>query len=305
MKIGIKLWLDASPELGREFSFPELRDIALQVEALGFDSIWLMDHLLFRPAEQTTLGVWEAWTLLSALAEATHRVELGSLVLCTQFRNPAILAKMATTLDAVSNGRFILGLGAGWHKPEFDAFGIPFGHRVSRFEEALKIIEPLLKEGRVDFKGTYYQARNCEILPRGPRPEGPPILIGGSKPRMLSLTAQYADMWNITGRHQPELLAEPLEKLRSACDEVGRDPTTLAITAQIQVAYPEFGPPPSWMGTFLSGSNEEIAAAMQRFEEFGVSHLMIQCGPYNMTALTHLAEAVDLYRKKQNRHETI
>ena len=119
MKIGVKLCQDVSPELVREFTFPELREIALQIEALGVDSIWLMDHLLFRPAEDTTLGVWEAWTLLSALAEATHRVELGSLVLCSQFRNPAMLAKMATTLDAASNGRFILGLGAGWHQPEY------------------------------------------------------------------------------------------------------------------------------------------------------------------------------------------
>lgn len=300
MKIGLKLPLFASTELGREFTYPELRDITLQVEAAGFDSIWLMDHLLFRWDEQTTQGCWEAWTLLSALAEATQRIELGSLVLCNQFRNPAILAKMAITLDEVSNGRFILGLGAGWHKPEYDAFGMPFDHRVSRFEEAMKIIRPLLKEGRVDFEGSYFQARNCEILPRGPRPEGPPIMIGCSKPRMLRLTAQYADMWNITGLNQPELLVEPLANLQVACAEVGRDPTTLAITAQIRVAYPEIAPPPSWMETYLSGSNEEIAVAMQRFEELGISHLMIQFGPDSMPALTHLAEAMKLYRQKQN-----
>lgn len=131
MKIGLKLPLFASTELGREFTYPELRDIALQVEAAGFDSIWLMDHLLFRWDEQTTQGCWEAWTLLSALAEATQRIELGSLVLCNQFRNPAILAKMAITLDEVSNGRFILGLGAGWHKPEYDAFGMPFDRQLA------------------------------------------------------------------------------------------------------------------------------------------------------------------------------
>ena len=290
--------MDPSTELGRSFTYPELRDIAIQVETLGFDSIWLMDHLFFRWSEQTTDGVWEAWTLLAALAEATHQIELGTLVLCSQFRNPAILAKMAVTLDEVSNGRFILGLGAGWHKPEFDAFGIPFDHRVSRFEEAIKIIRPLLKEGRVDFEGSYYQARDCEILPRGSRPGGPPIMIGGSKPRMLRLTAQYADMWNITGLNQPGMLEEPLENLKSACAEVGRDLATLEITAQIQVAFPDFGPPPSWMNSYLSGSAEEIATSMQGFEESSVSHLMIQCGPYNMTALTHLAEAVNLYRKK-------
>jgi alkanesulfonate monooxygenase SsuD/methylene tetrahydromethanopterin reductase-like flavin-dependent oxidoreductase (luciferase family) len=110
---------------------------------MGFDSLWIMDHLLIRWDEQTKQGVWEAWTLLSALAEATQRIELGNLVLCSQFRNPDILARMVFTSNEISNGRYILGLGAGWNKPEFDAFGLPFDHRVSRLEEAVKIINPL------------------------------------------------------------------------------------------------------------------------------------------------------------------
>lgn len=300
MKIGLKLPLFASTELKREFTYSELRDITLQVEAAGFDSIWIMDHFLFRLDEEPTQGFWEAWTLLSALAEATHRIELGSLVLCNQFRNPAILAKMAVTLDAVSNGRFILGLGAGWHKPEFDAIGLPFDHRVSRFEEAMKVITPLLKEGRVDFEGIYYQARNCEILPRGPRLEGPQIMIGGSKPRMLSLIAQYADMWNLVVS-QPNMLDEPLADLRAACAKVGRDLTTLAITVQVRIAYPEIAPVPSWIAAGLSGSVDEIAVAMQQFDELGVSHMMIQIGPDSMPALPQLTESMNLYRQKNNR----
>lgn len=300
MKIGLKLPLFASTELKREFTYSELRDITLQVEAAGFDSIWIMDHFLFRLDEEPTQGFWEAWTLLSALAEATHRIELGSLVLCNQFRNPAILAKMAVTLDAVSNGRFILGLGAGWHKPEFDAIGLPFDHRVSRFEEAMKVIAPLLKEGRVDFEGIYYQARNCEILPRGPRLEGPQIMIGGSKPRMLSLIAQYADMWNLVVS-QPNMLDEPLADLRAACAKVGRDLTTLAITVQVRIAYPEIAPVPSWIAAGLSGSVDEIAVAMQQFDELGVSHMMIQIGPDSMPALPQLTESMNLYRQKNNR----
>lgn len=300
MKIGLKLPLFASTELKREFTYSELRDITLQVEAAGFDSIWIMDHFLFRLDEEPTQGFWEAWTLLSALAEATHRIELGSLVLCNQFRNPAILAKMAVTLDAVSNGRFILGLGAGWHKPEFDAIGLPFDHRVSRFEEAMKVITPLLKEGRVDFEGIYYQARNCEILPRGPRLEGPQIMIGGRKPRMLSLIAQYADMWNLVVS-QPNMLDEPLADLRAACAKVGRDLTTLAITVQVRIAYPEIAPVPSWIAAGLSGSVDEIAVAMQQFDELGVSHMMIQIGPDSMPALPQLTESMNLYRQKNNR----
>src|ERR671938_862468 len=169
MKIGVVVPLDAAPETGHVVRYADTRAFALQAAATGFDSLWLYDHLLYRAPHQPTHGIWEAWTVLSALAEATTQVELATVVLCTPFRNPAILAKMAVTLDEVSGGRVILGLGAGWHQPEFEAFGVPFDHRVSRFEEALQIIGPLLRQGRVDFSGTYYAARNCELIPRGPR----------------------------------------------------------------------------------------------------------------------------------------
>ena len=124
--------------------------------------------------------------MLAALAEATRRVEIGTLVTPTSFRNPAILAKMATAADEVSHGRLILGVGAGWNEPEYRAFGLPFDHRVDRFEEALQIIKPLLRTGHVDFAGRYYEARDCEDAPRGPRPEGPPLMVGSSYVRALA-----------------------------------------------------------------------------------------------------------------------
>src|SRR5205823_9829883 len=130
-------------------------------------------------------GEHEAWTIASAVAAVTDRVTVGTLVMCTSFRTPGLLAKMGATLDEVADGRLILGLGAGWHEPEYEAFGYPFDHRVDRFEEALGIILPLLRHGRVDVQGRYYEARACELAPRGPRPGGPPILIGGQGPRML------------------------------------------------------------------------------------------------------------------------
>src|SRR6266498_1202364 len=161
--------------------YETIRAIAQQAETDGFDSIWLADHLLYRKPGEPTRGIWECWTMLAALAEATQRVEIGTLVLCNSFRNPAILA-----------------IGAGWNEPEYEAFGLPFDHRVDRFEEALQILKPLLQEGHVDFAGQYYQARNCDIVPRGPRSEGPPLMVGCERgsPRMLKLTAQYADLWN-------------------------------------------------------------------------------------------------------------
>lgn len=177
---------------------PRFDHVAAQVRAaeqVGFDSFWLSDHLLFRfPPRET--GRWEVMTMLGALAAITHRIRLGPLVACTAFRPPALLAKIADTLDEVSAGRLILGLGAGWHEPEFRAFGYPFDHRVSRFAEALEIVVPLLRKGQVDFVGEYVEAHDAQLVPRGPSRSGPPIWIAGKGPRMLRLAARYADAWN-------------------------------------------------------------------------------------------------------------
>src|SRR5262245_33473865 len=153
MKLGLML-LTANARVDNSIrSYASIRAVAQRAEADGFDSVWLPDHLMYRGSAGPTRGVWESWTILAALAEATRRVEIGTLVLCNSFRNPAILAKMATTADEVSGGRLILGVGAGWQEPEYEAFGIPFDHRVDRFEEALQILKPLLQEGHVDFRG--------------------------------------------------------------------------------------------------------------------------------------------------------
>jgi alkanesulfonate monooxygenase SsuD/methylene tetrahydromethanopterin reductase-like flavin-dependent oxidoreductase (luciferase family) len=236
--------------------------------------------------------------MLAALAEATQHVEIGTLVLCNSFRNPAILAKMATTADEVSGGRLILGVGAGWNEPEYQAFGVPFDHRVDRFEEALQILGPLLHEGHVDFAGQYYQARNCDIVPRGPRAFGPPLLVGSEEgPRMLKLTAQYADLWNTGYMGQPETMAEQLAKIEAACREIGRDPATLGITALIGLWFPDLqAKQPSFLDKPLTGSVQEIAAAMRGYAELGVQHIMFQCEPYTPEARQRLAEALQLYR---------
>src|ERR1051326_5649065 len=176
-------------EHNRQRPYETIRATAQQAEADGFDSLWLADQLLYRDPGKPTRGIWEGWTMLSALAEATARVEIGPLVLCNAFRHPASLAHLATTLDEVSHGRLILGVGAGWNEPEYQAFGLPFEHRVDRFEEALQILKPLLREGHVDFVGQYYQARDCDDVPRGRRTGGPPLLVGSEGPRMLKLTA--------------------------------------------------------------------------------------------------------------------
>jgi alkanesulfonate monooxygenase SsuD/methylene tetrahydromethanopterin reductase-like flavin-dependent oxidoreductase (luciferase family) len=266
----------------------------------GFDSIWLADHLLYRDADGTR-GIWECWTVLSALTEATRRVELGPLVLCNSLRNPAILAKMATTLDEVSQERLVLGIGAGWNEPQYQAFGLPFDHRVDRLEEALQVISPLLRAGHTDFAGRYYQARGCEIAPPRPRPAGPPLLVGGEGPRMLGLAARYGDMWNTGYMGLPETMAEPLAKIAAACRAVGRDPATLDLTALIALWFPDLRPDkPAAFENLLTGTPAEIAAAMRGYAELRVPHIMFRCVPFNERSLRRLTEALQLYRGSAN-----
>jgi probable F420-dependent oxidoreductase len=298
MKIGLVLVIAEHPQLRRALSYQKTKGIAQQAEDAGFDSLWLYDHLLYRPEGKATIGIWESWTFLSALAEATQRVEIGTLVTCNSFRNPAMLAKMAITLDEVSQGRLILGLGAGWNKAEFEAFGIPFDHRVERFEEALQIIHPLLKQGRVDFEGKYYQAKDCEIRPQGPRPAGPPLMIGSFGPRMLRLTARYADLWNTCYLGEVDTLGEPLQEFLQACQETGRNPATVGITALVYVHYPSLIPLPDDLdNTPISGTPTQIARALLAYQKAGVEHIMIHLIPYKTAAIRKLEQALRVYRQ--------
>jgi alkanesulfonate monooxygenase SsuD/methylene tetrahydromethanopterin reductase-like flavin-dependent oxidoreductase (luciferase family) len=225
------------------------------------------------------------------------RSEIGTLVTCAAFRNPAILAKMAVTVDEISGGRLIFGLGAGWNKPEFDAFGLPFDHRVDRFEEALQIIVPLLREGHVNYQGVYHIARDCTMNPRGPRAGGPPLLIGARGPRMIKLTARFADLWNTDFVTSPSELIEPRTSLVAECAAIGRDPASLQISATVHVTYPEIAPAPLGLDSFMSGTAEEVALVLKSFADSGVSHLMCHCEPNTDAALSRLADAIHLYRR--------
>ena len=297
MKVGLLVYTANETQTNTPRRYEAIRSIVRQAEAGGFDSVWLADHFLYRDAGEPTIGVWECWTVLAALAEATRQIEIGTLVACNSFRNPAILAKMATTADEVSQGRLILGIGAGWNEPEYRAFGVPFDHRVDRLEEALQILVPLLRDGHVDFAGKYYQARDCDDVPRGPRPAGPPLLVGGEGPRMLRLAARYADIWNIGYMGQPETLAEPLARIEAACRDVGRDPATLGVAPLIGLWFPEFRPDkPAFLEHSLTGTACEIAGAIRGYARLGVPHIMFQCWPYTEQVLERLTEAVQLYK---------
>jgi len=301
MKVGLVLVIAERRDLGRAYSYRQTREIAQRAEEAGFDSLWLYDHMLYRGEDHPTIGIWECWTFLSALADATQRVEIGTLVACNSFRNPALLAKMAITLDEVSHGRLILGVGAGWNKPEYDAFGWSFDHRVSRFEEALQIIRPLLKEGRVDFEGKYYQARDCEIRPLGPRPAGLPLMVGCGGKRMMQLTARYADLWNTGYYGEDETFAEPRKDIVEACRTVGRDPATLGITVLTYVHYPKLMPLPKDLDhPPITGTPREVARALHAYEQAGVEHIMIHLLPYKPEAIRKLVDALRIYHDLSN-----
>jgi len=191
-KVGVQL-----PEVERFVPWPEYLDLARLAEEAGYDSVWVGDHLIYDLPDGTTRGPYEAWTTLAAIAAVTQRVEIGPLVACTGFHAPAMLAKHASTVDAISQGRLILGLGAGWNRREFEAFGFRYDRRVSRFEEALAIIAPLLREGRTAFHGEFYDVGDCVLDPAPVREGGPPIMLGSNSPRMLEIGLPVVDAWNV------------------------------------------------------------------------------------------------------------
>jgi alkanesulfonate monooxygenase SsuD/methylene tetrahydromethanopterin reductase-like flavin-dependent oxidoreductase (luciferase family) len=291
LKVGVQL-----PEIEREVRWPELLDMVRAIEDLGFDSIWVGEHLLYRFADRGPRGPWEAWTLMAAIAGVTSRVAFGPLVACTNFHNPALLAKQATTIDEISGGRLVLGLGAGWNEPEFRAFGFPYDHRFDRFEEAFTIIRTLLRGGTIDFDGRWYQVRDCEILPHGPRPNGPPLMIGSNGSRMLRATLPYVDSWNSwfadTG-NRPEGVPALRGRVDAACHEVGRDPAeverTVAVLVELpggvgrlQGAYSKAAPEP------LAGSPVDMAETLRRYAHEGIGHVQLVLDPITVGSIRAL-----------------
>jgi alkanesulfonate monooxygenase SsuD/methylene tetrahydromethanopterin reductase-like flavin-dependent oxidoreductase (luciferase family) len=299
LKVGILLPQVEGRYGGGTAGWAELLAMTRRAEEIGLDSVWTIDHFVLAYPGGAAQGLWECWSLMAALAASTRRVEIGTLVTPTGFRSPALLAKMADTVDEISGGRLILGLGAGWVESEFRMLGLPFDQRVGRFAEALAIIHGLLKDGAVDFEGRYYSARECELRPRGPRAGGPPILIGAASPRMLRLVARYADLWNAiftlmppVGR--PEGVPAYTALLDAACREAGRDPATLARTVAIfarfdlpgQVEHPTRATP-------LTGTPEELAEVMRAYARAGVAHLQVYLDPMTMAGLEALAPVLE------------
>ena len=296
LKVGVQL-----PEIEYEPRWTDLAEMARLAEEIGLDSVWVGDHYLYHRPEGNR-GPWEAWTQLAAIAAVTSRVEIGPLVASTSFHQPGVLAKLAMTVEEISGGRLIMGLGAGWNETEYRAFGFPFDHRVSRFEEAFTILRTLLREGAIDFEGQYYTLRDCELLPRGPRPDGPPLLVGSNGPRMLRITMPHVDAWNAWYwwfRNDPARIPEQLELVDAACREVGRSPSEVARTAAVYVELPgASGARVFDRGTAVpvGGPPDEIARALRVFAEAGLDHVQLVIDPVTpagVEALAPVLEALD------------
>ena len=228
MRLGVQL-----PEVERVVGWPEYAAMARAAEACGYDSIWLGDHLLY---DDPPRGPHEVWTLLAGLAAVTERVRLGPLVACTAFHPPGVLAKMAATVDEVSRGRLILGLGAGWNRREFAAFDLPYDRRVARFEEAFAIIRDLLAGQTVQRQGEFHSADRARLLPEPTRRI--PLMVGSNGPRMLAATLPHVEAWNTwfaDTRNTPEGFAAINARVTEAAERAGRDPTTLTRSVCVYV----------------------------------------------------------------------
>ena len=294
-RIGVQL-----PEVERRVEWPELLSMARTVEAVGFDSLWLGDHLLYDLPGGTRRGPWEAWTSLAAIAAVTERVELGPLVASTSFHAPAMLAKQAATVDAISGGRLILGLGAGWNEREYRAFGFPYDHRVSRFEEAFSIIRRLLRDGQVDFDGTYYRVEDCVLDPGPARPGGPPLMLGSIGERMMRIGLPHVDAWNVWWSdygNTPEGFAAVRDRVEEAAAQAGRAPGEVAATAAVLVSLP--GGTGRLMGENynapvqpVQGDAAEIAAHLAAMAAAGATHLQLVLDPITEASIELVAEAL-------------
>jgi alkanesulfonate monooxygenase SsuD/methylene tetrahydromethanopterin reductase-like flavin-dependent oxidoreductase (luciferase family) len=303
MKVGVQL-----PEVEWVTRWPQVREMAQAAEQIGLDSIWVGDHLLYRDDGLPPRGPWEAWTTLAALAAVTKRVQIGPLVAATSFHNPAILAKKAATVDEISGGRLILGLGAGWNEAEYQAYGFPFDHRVSRFEEAFTIIRTLLADGRIDFHGTYFDLGDCQLLPRGPRHEhgeGPPLLVGSIGERMLGITLPWVQAWNAWYSwfdNSVEGYRPMRDAVDAACVAAGRDPAEVERTLALLVGFP--GRKGRSIGDLKKPDVEPIpsdpptlAATLGDFAAEGVGHVQLVLDPINVDTIRALAPVVAELRR--------
>jgi probable F420-dependent oxidoreductase len=288
-EVGVQL-----PEVEREVRWPEYLSMARAAEAAGFDSIWVGDHYLYRDDGRPERGPWEAWTLLAAFAAVTERVKLGPLVACLGFHDPAVLAKMAATVDEISGGRLVFGMGAGWNRTEFDAFGIPYDRRASRFEEAFDVIRRLLDGERVTFEGQFHRTDDAVLLPAPAR--RPSLMIGSTGERVLRTALPHVDAWNTWFDwfgNTPEGFAEGNATITAACEAVDRDPGEVRRSACVLVRL-DAASRERPDDTALTGPPSLIADRIRAFGAAGADEVIVVMDPSTEASIDALGAVLRL-----------
>ena len=290
MRVGIQL-----PEVEREVRWPEVATIARAAEEAGFDSLWVGDHLLYRGDGRPERAPWDAWAILAGLATVTERVTIGPLVACTAFHRPGLLARTAAAVDELSGGRLVLGLGAGWNEVEFRAFGVPFDHRVSRFEESFEIVRRLLSGEHVTHAGRFHRVEDAVLLP--PPARRLPLMIGSSGQRMLAITLPHVDAWNTwydSYGNTPAGFAALNRRINKAAADVGRDPATIARSACVFVALDPSAPErPTEEGALpVEGPPERVAAHLRELAEAGADEAILVVSPITERSVSELNQVL-------------
>jgi alkanesulfonate monooxygenase SsuD/methylene tetrahydromethanopterin reductase-like flavin-dependent oxidoreductase (luciferase family) len=269
-----------------------IRAMAQRAEEIGFGTVWTPDELLWRASDAAPQGVWDGVAMAGAVAAATSTAKVGTWVMSALHRNPGIIAKTAETLDEISGGRFVFGLGAGHEWPgQAHAFGLPEDRIFGRFDEALEIIVPLIRGGRADFEGEFHAARDLPQVPRGPRPGAIPLLIGGNGPKGQRHAVRHADTWSgyVEERADVEEVAPRIRSLEAICAEEGRDPASIGRSIGVLVnPFLPAGERPN----VLSGNPDQIAATLRTFRDAGFTQAELMFSPGTIEALEALAPVV-------------
>jgi probable F420-dependent oxidoreductase len=290
LRVGVQL-----PEVERDVRWPEYVAMARAAEEAGFDSIWLGDHLLYRDDGLPERGPWDAWTMLAGLAAVTERVALGPLVACTAFHPPGVLAKLAATVDEISGGRLILGLGAGWNEAEFRAFGLPFDHRASRFEESFEVIRRLVAGKRVTFAGRYVQVKDVVLLPHPAR--RPTLMVGSVGERVLRATLPHVDVWNAWYEdygNTVEGFAVLTARVSAIAEAVQRAPAQVERSACVLVAPEADERPDRWEAPPLTGNADRIADELRALADAGADEAILVLSPITERSIRDLGRALVL-----------
>jgi alkanesulfonate monooxygenase SsuD/methylene tetrahydromethanopterin reductase-like flavin-dependent oxidoreductase (luciferase family) len=290
VKIGVQL-----PEAERVVRWPEYLAMARAVEEVGLESIWLGDHLLYRGDGREERGPLEVWTLLAAIAAVTERVTIGPLVACTSFHPPGLIAKMAATVDDVSRGRLVLGLGAGWNETEYRAFGLPYDHRVSRFEESFEIVRRMLAGERVTLDGRFWQADDLVLMP--PPERRIPLMIGSNGPRMLSIALPHVDWWN-TWYNRYGNTVEGFSELNSvvteAAERAGRDPVEVHRSTAVLVELdPDAVKRPHSDKDSPPVTPDGLPAYLQALEDAGAAEAILILRPIDEESIRAIGALLD------------